>query len=569
MRRYLLVVALFAVVLSGCATGGKPQQEVVAKHPWTDKPVLDHPQQFRFAIIGDFTNKRQPDVVEDALRKIDLMRPAFVMSVGDHVQGYSDDPVEISRQRDTVISEMSQLGMRFYFVAGNHDVSNANMVKDWGERFGRSYYSFVYQNVLFVCLNSNDPGEGHISSQQVEYVRRVLEQNKGVRWTFVFMHHPLWIQDANEAGWKAISELLAQRSYTAFAGHFHEYIYSQRNGRDQIVMATTGGDSPLRGEQVGEFHHIAWVTMTDHGPEIANLLLSGILPKDVVTEDMSDTNGVLLYARHVHTSGIAAQEQEFRSGKGTIELVNDRKYELTVAGKFRPNANLKVEPAEINVVLPPGERKTVELAATSNEPIDLAKLTPLTLDLSTSYCPPGRKPVVIPSEFTVDVRGAMEGQELLQNASVDRDGSPWFTWVNDPKPGTVKLGEGTVQVAMKPSTNVWMAGLGQLVEGMRAGARYRLAVRASDKGGAGLIAAKFTVGEEDKAVEVAVDGRRSEGMALQVGQEPGVSTAEFVMPQDLTAKQVKLILMIGNLQDAAIESVSLREMVGGKPAGEQ
>lgn len=37
----------------------------------------------------------------------------------------------------------------------------------------------------------------------------------------------------------------------------------------------------MRGTAFGEFDHIVWVTMTDSGPRIANLLLDGIFDENV------------------------------------------------------------------------------------------------------------------------------------------------------------------------------------------------------------------------------------------------------------------------------------------------
>ena len=49
----------------------------------------------------------------------------------------------------------------------------------------------------------------------------------------------------------------------------------------RITLASTGGVSGLRGKDYGEFDHFLWITMTEDGPVIANMLLDGILPKDI------------------------------------------------------------------------------------------------------------------------------------------------------------------------------------------------------------------------------------------------------------------------------------------------
>jgi hypothetical protein len=100
------------------------------------------------------------------------------------------------------------------------------------------------------------------------------------------MHKPGWLSvddDLEKTGWNAVERALGSRKFTVFAGHVHNYARFERNGRDYIMLATTGGDSKLRGKKVGEFDQIAWVTMKDSEPIIANLLLEGIEDKNVRT----------------------------------------------------------------------------------------------------------------------------------------------------------------------------------------------------------------------------------------------------------------------------------------------
>ena len=45
------------------------------------------------------------------------------------------------------------------------------------------------------------------------------------------------------------------------------------------------GGSGLRGPNFGEFDHVVWITMTDAGPIMANLMLDGIWDENVNTEE--------------------------------------------------------------------------------------------------------------------------------------------------------------------------------------------------------------------------------------------------------------------------------------------
>jgi len=155
--------------------------------------------------------------------------------------------------------------------------------KEWQQRFGSTYYHFVYRDVLFLCLNAVKSSDGWISNRQFEYFQNVLAKNTNVRWTLVFMHHPVWLGQSSES-WRRFESLLADRPYTVFAGHLHRYTKSQREGGSYYILATTGGSGgdsvKPAGQSRCQFDHIVWVTMTKDGPVITNLLLEGILNDD-------------------------------------------------------------------------------------------------------------------------------------------------------------------------------------------------------------------------------------------------------------------------------------------------
>ena len=66
------------------------------------------------------------------------------------------------------------------YVPGNHDLSNDVMRDVWRKRYGSTYYSFVYENVLFLCLNSMD-GELHrVADAQVQWLRSELAKHQNV-----------------------------------------------------------------------------------------------------------------------------------------------------------------------------------------------------------------------------------------------------------------------------------------------------------------------------------------------------------------------------------------------------
>jgi hypothetical protein len=177
--------------------------------------------------------------------------------------------------------------MPFFYVPGNHDMANAFESDYWKDKFGRRYYHFVFKDVLFLFLNSDEPFEKRdtppqIGADQLKYIEKTLEENRAVRWTVVCLHKPIWaLANVEKTGWLDVEKLLAGRSYTVFAGHVHRYQKFVRNGMNYYQLATTGGGSKMRGVRYGEFDHIVWITMKKSGPVLANILLDGILPEDL------------------------------------------------------------------------------------------------------------------------------------------------------------------------------------------------------------------------------------------------------------------------------------------------
>ena len=120
--------------------------------PWSNLDLNTDEDMFQFAIVTDRTGGTRPGIFMDAVNKLNLMQPEFVMSVGDLIEGYTEDLVELEKQWDEFNGFIDKLKMPFFYVPGNHDITNSVMEKLWLEKFGRSYYHFIYKNVLFLGI---------------------------------------------------------------------------------------------------------------------------------------------------------------------------------------------------------------------------------------------------------------------------------------------------------------------------------------------------------------------------------------------------------------------------------
>ena len=307
MKRILLGTLAFGLVLgayaiSGGSQGpksadGKIQVAVDNKNPWTHLRINENADTFHFAIVSDRTGAHRARIFSEAVDRLNLMQPAFVISVGDLIEGYSKESAVVTEEWKEFDAYVNRLQMPFFYVPGNHDLSNPLQVKLWQERFGRTYYHFVFRNVLFLVLNGEDTPDikttgPRIGAEQIAYVQKALRDNPTASWTMVFMHRPLWTSlKLEETGWLEVEKSLQDRPFTVFVGHEHVYQKYVRNGKSYYQLATTGGGSKMRGVPYGEFDQFVWVTMKKGGPVLANVLLDGVLPENL-TPPISDETGM-------------------------------------------------------------------------------------------------------------------------------------------------------------------------------------------------------------------------------------------------------------------------------------
>ncbi len=315
MTRIIVSIALLAILNIGVA-----QAPVEFRHdasdevkPWVHENFDAADDKFTFAVFSDLTGGERPRIFEIAVEQLSLLRPELIINVGDLIQGGTDDLEEIDRQWASFDERVSRASAPVFYVGGNHDLTGELMQRVWDERHGRRYYHFIYKNVLFLVLDTEDNTPertqkileirnearkiielegrealpeteygnlperwaGNITGEQSSYFLDVIAENPDVRWTFLFMHKAPWLREDLET-FAAIEAALADRSYTVFHGHLHAYRYAERLGRDYIQLGTTGG-AHLPDAQGRAVDHVTLVTVDDSGVDIANLLMSGIL----------------------------------------------------------------------------------------------------------------------------------------------------------------------------------------------------------------------------------------------------------------------------------------------------
>ena len=151
----LFFLALLALI--GCKQNVEPtaKKEVskfvhnvtTGPKPWTSETFEATEDDFTFAIISDLNGGEREGVYATAVQQLNMLDPTFVLSVGDLIDGGTEDKEQLAKEWDSFDDRTAKLNMPFFHLGGNHDLTNPTMREFWKNRFGPRYYHFIYEDV--------------------------------------------------------------------------------------------------------------------------------------------------------------------------------------------------------------------------------------------------------------------------------------------------------------------------------------------------------------------------------------------------------------------------------------
>lgn len=205
------------------------------------------PGSFRFAILGDRTGEAQRGVYEQVWEEVAAENPAFVVSVGDTIQGMNDRSAEAEwREAGRIL----QLFRRYplYLAPGNHDIWSPA-----SERLFRRYaahpphYSFDYGRAHFTILDNSRSEE--LPAQELVFLETDLKAHAGQPVKMIVMHRPSWLVDVALRNPNFALHQLARQYGVQYvvAGHVHQLLRLELEGVTYVSMASSGGQLRLSG----------------------------------------------------------------------------------------------------------------------------------------------------------------------------------------------------------------------------------------------------------------------------------------------------------------------------------
>lgn len=286
------LLALMALACA-CARHGAPPPKTMGAAP----------AEIRFAVLGD-SQFNFPGVFERMVHEVNLLRPDFVIQVGDMIQGYQNDAERLRAEWRRFFRQIAPLTMPFYPVPGNHDVITPESLQVYGEVWGthRYHYSFDWGPAHFIALDSfPDLQTDTIGLKQTVWLlgdlTRYAAAHGGLgseelkrRSIFVFLHSPMWAYDPVSQKdavqeWERIHRVLCRFPVRmVFAGHTHNYSWRERDGITYIVLNSSGFMNELDSRPTGQFHEFIHVSVRGRDIRCAVIEDGSVLPIDTVSE---------------------------------------------------------------------------------------------------------------------------------------------------------------------------------------------------------------------------------------------------------------------------------------------
>jgi hypothetical protein len=210
-------------------------------------PGAPAPDSFRFAILGDRTGEAQRGVYEQVWEEVAAESPAFVVGVGDTIQGMSDASAEAEWRE---AGRIFQLFRRYplYLAPGNHDIWSPASARMFRQYAGHPpHYSFDYGRAHFTILDNSRSEE--LPAQELVFLEADLKAHAGQPVKMIVMHRPSWIVDVALRNPNFALHQLARRYGVQYvvAGPVHQLLRLELEGVTYVSMASSGGQLRLSG----------------------------------------------------------------------------------------------------------------------------------------------------------------------------------------------------------------------------------------------------------------------------------------------------------------------------------
>jgi predicted phosphohydrolase len=196
---------------------------------------------FHFAIVGDRTGEAQPGVFEQVWTEVAAEKPAFVLSVGDSIEGLEDTSAPDEwRQLEKIFDRYPSLAV--YLTPGNHDIWSP-LSERLFRKFARRapHYGFDFQDLHVTVLDNSRTEQ--LSAEELNFLELDLQAHANQPVKLVVCHRPSWLFPILFGNPNTPVHQLAKKYGVKYvvAGHLHEMLRLELAGVTYLSMPSAGG----------------------------------------------------------------------------------------------------------------------------------------------------------------------------------------------------------------------------------------------------------------------------------------------------------------------------------------
>lgn len=214
--------------------------------------------EFRFAILGDRTGGANQAVYEEVWEEVARDKPAFVINVGDTIEGLHDESA-LSEWQALRPLWQKYLTIPKYFTPGNHDIWSPLSEKLYSrETKHPASYSFTFEGHVHITVLDNGR-TNTLSDAQLSFLADDLKSAPAGVPRMVFFHVPFWILPLSFGSGEFELHRIARQGGVAavVSGHGHQFVQLARDGI-QYLEAGSSGASLQRGLNSGQGATEGW-----------------------------------------------------------------------------------------------------------------------------------------------------------------------------------------------------------------------------------------------------------------------------------------------------------------------
>lgn len=354
------------------------------------------PGTFKFVVLSDRTGGHIPGKMEEAIAEVNLLKPDFVVCVGDLIEGYvENDPPKLEGMWQETDAILAKLDAPFFYTPGNHDVTYDTMRKEYTRRHGvggRSWYSFNYGNCHFVVLDSYSAiRSAGVAKAEVEWLKQDMASAGGAEHVFVMYHHPWFASgERTEKGdklYRDVVSFLPKDKTTIFNGHWHTLAAFDEGVPSYVIPATGAEGDDKTPADLGGGNHFALVSVDQGKPTISLIEVGTIRPISIAQDaeafgkmldtaqdmNMSVAGGKVVFrqtntmkAPVTITPSLAAEGYEVAGDAKAVTVQPGQSVEFAMTFRQTGPADSK-----------PGVKATYEFQTATGKQLKVAKVLPI------------------------------------------------------------------------------------------------------------------------------------------------------------------------------------------------